>query len=241
MEILTRSSFRSIFLFTPKELKRFYVRDFYLKKAIDDFRVLYIDNHIVINSRKNLAFYDGKLHLSPSALENMHESCISKQYLNLRVKHAHYYRRSNHGAVYKKSIEPIPITRSLDSLSIEELVSLGCNDEELPMTFGRMLSIHMKNNQLSNDDLADLTGISSKTVGRLRKDESRPKIETAVAICLAMKLYPWDSKYLIKLAGYNLETFIIYNRLITLYFNEGLSACNSFLTRNGKPPLTNKF
>ena len=101
MEILTRSSFRSIFLFTPKELKRFYVRDFYLKKAIDDFRVLYIDNHIVINSRKNLAFYDGKLHLSPSALENMHESCISKQYLNLRVKHAHYYRRSNHGEFIK--------------------------------------------------------------------------------------------------------------------------------------------
>ena len=36
MEILTRSSFRSMFLFTPKELKRFYVRNFYLKKAIDD-------------------------------------------------------------------------------------------------------------------------------------------------------------------------------------------------------------
>lgn len=33
-----------------------------------------------------------------------------------------------------------------------------------------------------------------------------PKIETAVAICLAMKLYPWDSKYLIELVGYNFES-----------------------------------
>lgn len=68
-----------------------------------------------------------------------------------------------------------------------------------------------------------------------------PKIETAVAICLAMKLYPWDSKYLIELVGYNLETFVIYNRLITLYYKEGLPACNDFFKRNGRPLLTNKF
>lgn len=242
MEISIRNSLKRIFLFTPKEVKRFYAQNSYFKKAIDNLSVLYIDNHIVINSSENLTFYDGKIHLSQSALENIRNSCISKKHLAPHVRYAHYRNAHYSGSAYRKSRYSNPIiVKSLDSLSIEELVSLGCNGEELPMTFGRMLSVHMRNNKLSNDDLADLVGISSKTVGRLRRDESRPKIETAVAICLAMKLYPWDSKYLIELAGYNLEAFVIYNRLITLYYNEGLPACNSFLKRNGKPPLTNKF
>ena len=242
MEISTRNSLRRMFLFTPKEVKRFYAQNFYLKKAIDNFSVLYIDNYIVINSRENLTFYHGKIHLSQSALENIRDSCISKKHLASHTRYAHYRNARYSGPAYKRSRFSNPIiVKSVDSLSIEELVSLGCNCEKLPMTFGKMLSIHMKNNQLSNDDLADLVGISSKTVGRLRRDESRPKIETAVTICLAMKLYPWDSEYLIELAGYNLESFVIYSRLIMLYHNEGLPACNAFLKRNGQSPLTNKL
>ncbi len=151
MEISIRNSLKRIFLFTPKEVKRFYAQNFYFKKAIDNLSVLYIDNHIVINSSENLTFYDGKIHLSQSALENIRNSCISKKHLAPHVRYAHYRNAHYSGSAYRKSRYSNPIiVKSLDSLSIEEL--------------------------------ADLVGISSKTVGRLRRDENRPKIETAVAI-----------------------------------------------------------
>jgi len=131
----------------------------------------------------------------------------------------------------------------IDTISQEEFMKIVNDSSEPPYDFGKMLSYYMKEKNVTEEGLSELTGISDRTIRRMKRNDpnSRPKLENIVAVCIALHLYPHKSIMLINAAGYyfrNTSKDKIYQFLIDSAYNKNVDECNEFLIRMGYEPLT---
>lgn len=100
----------------------------------------------------------------------------------------------------------------------------------------------MNATSITVEKLAELTGISPKTIQRMRTDDTyTPSLQYVCAICIALHLFPQVSCKLISLAGLsfknnhddNLYSLLIYTQSYETVYN-----CNEFLVRHNATPLT---
>lgn len=113
-----------------------------------------------------------------------------------------------------------------------------------PYTFSGALAFYMKRSKVSEKYLSDLTGISERTLSRMRTDLSyMPSTEYVIAICIALQLYPFESYFLIELSGRKLRKDrhldCIYHMLLNVEDSLSVANCNDFLIRHNLPSLTN--
>lgn len=112
---------------------------------------------------------------------------------------------------------------------------------DLPDDFGGLLQTFISASKKSQEEVAFEADMSVRNLSRLIKNKQQPKLETVVALCISLHLFPLFSEYLISSAGYSLRNSaegIAYKLLINQFYMENLHFCNDLLRRIGLDPLT---
>lgn len=110
--------------------------------------------------------------------------------------------------------------------------------------FGDLLSFYMKENGIDEIDLELASGVSERTIRKMKKDEEyEPNIETVLCISFAMHIGPVDTYRLLALAGRvlrNNKKHNLYRLLVEHKEINDLDTCNKILKRAGYQELTPK-
>ena len=97
---------------------------------------------------------------------------------------------------------------------------------------------------MTNERLAELSLLSSKTIQRLRADpDHNCDLDTAAALCFGLQLHPHISEYLIEKAGHKLKVGqkgVTYAHLLATRYKCSIHEVNEYLEIAGYPPLSGK-
>jgi len=130
----------------------------------------------------------------------------------------------------------------IDTINKEEFLNIISGGSEPPNDFGAMLSYFMEKKEITEEGLAELTGLSDRTIRLMKWNaDSRPELANIVAVCIALHLYPHESIKLINAAGYffrNNKKDNTYQFLIDSAYNKNVHECNRFLESMNLDPLT---
>lgn len=129
--------------------------------------------------------------------------------------------------------EKVEVKVIFGSISESETQVGGLNDEP----FSDALDRYMKETDVNNTLLSQITGININTVSRLRGGKREPNVRQIVSICVALKLPQEKGFHLLKSAGIELnrsKEHRMYNRFISVCGTSDLTIekCNRILTIN---------
>lgn len=132
---------------------------------------------------------------------------------------------------------------SLDRMSRRDYINTFFGGKNPPNDYlANALTYLMDEMDIKEVDLAETTGLSEKTIQRMRNEiDYRPDIRTVVAVCIGLNLYPKFSNLLLQLAGIfprNTDEDRAYMFLINHYYDATVEECNDFLIRLNIKPLT---
>lgn len=117
--------------------------------------------------------------------------------------------------------------------------------ESLPRTFSGSLDELIKWRGVEEGDLARAVDLSTKTIRRLRTDESySPTMETVMKLCIGLQLHPILSGHLLSTAGITFrprEPDITYQLLLSTYYTYSLDVCSQVLVELGLQPLNEDY
>ncbi len=115
---------------------------------------------------------------------------------------------------------------------------------DIPYNFNKALVYLMQKKKITVSKLANETGLSDKTIQRLRTSDMPHSIETVIILCVGLHLGVFTSQILIELAGYKLldtELHHAYYCCILCSPQCTVEECNYFLLRLGFKPLNNLY
>ena len=226
----------------PKDLVlSYYDRRPDFRRAIDSGKYIYIDGFFVLrpigiflleqNIDVHAFFRSKKLFGEKNGLTAF---CLCEEYLFVerkpRADEIYHSAKEYKG----KRIAHAEKIASIDTISEEmfrNIISGG--GQEPPLNFCGMLSFFMEQKKVTEEGLAELTGISDRTIRRYKNDEGeRPTLENVVAIGIALHLFPHQIVNLLGAAGYQLRKTPkerAYQYLIDAAYNNTVYECNMFL------------
>lgn len=160
-------------------------------------------------------------------------------------------------STFDSALKTLDIHRNYLYISDHSILDINTNniknyigDINKKPTFGHRFKLLMHDAQISVERLSELSGIPSKSIQRMRNNETdRIKLANLVAVAIALNLPYQDSINLIQFAGYNLRDYIEIELIYDLFlkYSSQLSTsqspnkihnCNIILKRLGFPPLT---
>lgn len=107
----------------------------------------------------------------------------------------------------------------------------------LPDTFPETLSMLMTQSGITEENLEERSGISVRTISRLRREErSNYSMDQVIALCVALQLPPWLSTELLDRAGLLLrrtKQHRAYRLILDCMFMDTLDTVQSFLRASG--------
>lgn len=111
-------------------------------------------------------------------------------------------------------------------------------------TFGNALREAMRMQKVTEDELAEYTGISVKTISRYKNNpDARPDLATVTLLCLALKLEPEISDVLLKFSG-NLIPYdpdvTFCRELIREKHTYSIDQIDQYLVEQGASPLSKR-
>ena len=241
------------YIFSATEVLHFYLNSKSFRKNIDSGRYIYIDGRIVLKHKKCIKVNEeGRLSLKRLPDEELALYCLKKEYHYSRpVRHSYPACNRHNRRAFKASIPKAVVTfeqaqkiNSSRDLTADNLVIfLGGGGGDLPFSFSVALTQYMDESGVTVECLAEETGLSEKTIQRLRNNpDIQPSIETVIAICVGLHLDPYRGEMLLHLAGYTLtnkKRDRIYKVFIGFAYKDTVLECNNALIRCGLKPLTN--
>ncbi len=218
-----------------------YQRDSNFRECIGSGLYQYIDDHFCRVDARYVYRRNGALHLTSYAKAHMDECCLV---FSLRSTGPEYIYRQ--GILQKETVGN-HTAADFDG---------NCNDTDFYMTAQRIseimsdlpgspcgtLKAHMDRRKITVETLVAKSGVSEKTIKRLRSDpEYTPTKRNAVAICIGLQLEPmlqrdWMSKLGIVLTSSTTDIF--YELLMGSLYKQPLSVFNEKLQEHGYPPLS---
>lgn len=130
----------------------------------------------------------------------------------------------------------------IHSISKEAFCGIVGGGQDPPNNFRDSLVFFMDMKGLTEEELEELTGISVRTIRRMRNEEDyQPSLEYVIAICIGMHLRPSESNHMLFTAGYHLRLSPkerAYQYLLDAAYNFSVYECNVFLKRMSFEPLT---
>ncbi len=109
-------------------------------------------------------------------------------------------------------------------------------------TFGKCLKVYLKRDGITQAKLAEAVNVSDNTISRICTDRYIPPLQLAVAICIALHLYPYESDYMLDLAGHSLNgaspEIAVYKLILNIFYLKEVEECNAFLEEYGLKTLT---
>lgn len=113
--------------------------------------------------------------------------------------------------------------------------------KDLPTDFGGTLKGLMKWRNVNNQELSDLTNLGLEAISKIRNNKTEPTLESVIAICVALKLPPVLSRYLIGLTGRSLRTSnkkeMLYEIILSSTASWTVSKCNDLLVKHNYKEL----
>lgn len=222
---------------------------------------LYVEKRVCINHPKYVQWIDAEASLTDYAREHQDECCLHlgifpKKTSDQRVNHrvtgirggSHlvlHQRQSCRKFRYYKSCPPIsqmPIQRL--TKGSRAVIVLA---ESLPNNFTQMLDKLIESKNMTEEDLAESSSLSEKTIQRLRNHEPKSvTLETVLQLCIGLHLHPILSEYLLRAAGQHfMDTRLhtMYKFLLYTCYDYSVETCNDLLESQGFPVLgkTKKF
>ena len=111
---------------------------------------------------------------------------------------------------------------------------------DIPSSFCGTLDYHIKRRNYTNEKMEERSGISSRMIQEYRnKKDSKPTLQSVLALCIGLNLHPSFSYDMISKAGYNIMTAseenLIYRYLIDNHHMENIYMWNEKLHDAGIP------
>ena len=110
----------------------------------------------------------------------------------------------------------------------------------LPYDFGNALKLLMEEREITVEQLAETSGLSEKTISRLRSGENKPSLPTVIAICIGLSLDPFIAEQLVNIAGYSLggkKADRAFKLILGVAYSITVFDANDFLKKMGLPIL----
>lgn len=133
-----------------------------------------------------------------------------------------------------------PLTQAHIEIFAERLKSVNALAKKMPRDLSEMIKKLMKDKGIKEEDLAARSGLSEKTIQRLRNQKIVPTIETMMQLCIGLQLDPILSEYLMQAAGVRFmdsELHRAYKVLLDTYYLYSVEYCNSLLKDQKLPTL----
>lgn len=113
--------------------------------------------------------------------------------------------------------------------------------ESLPTNFTQMLDKLIESKNVTEENLAEESNVSVKTIQRLRHhDPKGVTLEKILQICIGLHLHPILSEYLLRAAGQHFmdtKLHTMYKFLLYTCYNGSVEECNELLKKQGFPAL----
>ncbi|KRN88706.1 helix-turn-helix domain-containing protein [Ligilactobacillus ceti] len=182
-----------------------------LKKQVEQGKYLFVDNHLVYNSKKYLQSTDDGLELTSYALSHMDECCIK---FKLNIVKSKYISIDNVCFLSRSvdslyTFEAVACDEQFENMSDEEQGQLLKNEIQEEMKIANELTNNPKQvikrllqwREMSQVELSSFSEIDTETISRIVNGKTNPKIETVVRLCLALKLSPTISTRVLDIFG----------------------------------------
>lgn len=229
--------------FSPEDVLSAFISSPQFRKIIMTGKYVYIDGYIVVNSPECLRLQRRQVRVHQVALSNPDVYLLQKKSITV------YDEDSDSEKVYTLIAEAAKVdsVKKFDKDTIALVIGYGDGDsgEDPPRSaLNRTMRKEMSIRGITEEWLAEESGISVKTVQRMRNDsEYRPSLQSIVAVCLGMHLNPYNSLNLLDVAGYRLTDLTIeriYLSLVTTAYQTSMKEINDALKRLGYPTFVDK-
>lgn len=216
--------------------------------------LIYVDSHVCVNNPKYvLRNDDGGYEMTEYGRLHLDECCLA---FELTIKHANkyseqfykecvLYRDVNSGLHFEAKFSPENSKSAVDKAKAISELNKEITDllATLPKVFSVSLVKIMEWAEISVEELAESSKLSSKTIQRLRTQaDYNVNMKTVVAICIGMHLHPLLSNHLIESAGlsfrYVVPEHATYQFFITGYYGQSIDECNAILHAQGFKSLS---
>ncbi|MBL4937789.1 M48 family metallopeptidase [Clostridium sp. YIM B02515] len=167
------------------------------RKIIDSGKVVYLDGHLCINRPEYIHIDDiGIAHMSSYALDHVDECCLL---FNVGYTYeSKYHDQANYSYFLTKAVlQPSGVEYSFvmtdyNRALLEQIQNAPKQSNAMrryPGSFAETLVQLMKEQKMSNKELANASLVGEKTIQRLRNDEEySTTIQSVLGLCIGLKL-----------------------------------------------------
>ena len=220
-------------------------------KIMDSRKYVYVDSHFCINDVRYVRITkDGIYEMTDYAYLHMDECCLKfnirlkdkKKELDFSIFNEYILNRGRSPITeveidFVEYLEKPCAKENTPNYTLEISEKITDIFKELPPYFSKSFNYHRIRKNITQEKLEEYSLVSVSTIKRLEKDiEYKTNLETIMAICIGMKLYPAFSFDLIEKA--NCEKFNrvspqhnAYFMILQYKYHWSIHECNEFLEK----------
>lgn len=211
-------------------------------------RYAYVEKHFCLNQPKYIDWSKTIATLTPYAREHEDECCL--QFVTMVIGGwASDQNRDNpaFGFMTQPTVTAPEYRDSPEKVHghvlqfADDLQAVQSLAEELPHNFPKMLNKLISAKGVKEEDLAEASSLSEKTIQRLRHHEQKSiELDTIVQLCIGLHLHPILSGYLLRAAGHRFSDTNLHNAYKFLLYScypYSVEECNVLLKSQGYDPL----
>lgn len=203
----------------------------------------YIDGHYCLSESKYVYRRSGELHLTSYAKRHMDECCLVFTIKGGRIDYTY-----KEGTLQKEVITAGDRTEysEIQPASFDFMAEANRLSEilfSLPASSSETLKKHMERRGITVDGLIAKSGVSGRTIHRLRNNPTfKTSRNNVFAICIGLQLEPALQKDLLQKFGIMFTKSpedVLYEMMLCTMYRQPLSLFNRRLQEFGFPPLSN--
>lgn len=218
-------------------------------------RFIHAGGMMVINDPKYVSIKNERAELTEYALAHVDECClvfdrttrVSTQYDDSFYRICFLCRDANSKSFVEAKFNPKEGKNEDVQKRAREMATIAAEAKRVadilagvPSSFCGALDYHIKRRKYTNEKVEERTGISSRMIQDYRnKNDSKPTLQSVLALCIGLNLHPSFSYDLIAKAGHNImipsEEFLVYRYLIDHHHMENIYMWNEKLQDAGIP------
>lgn len=232
--------------YSPVQLLDRYAESAEFRKCVDTGKYVFAEGRMVLRSPDCIEVAAGRISIKDSIRSKLEDYCI-------HVERSRRYRsgvmpKKRSGVRYKMHARPggfiveIKNAGKFSEVSVKDwtrLIATG-GGGNLPYDFGDALKLLMEEREITVEQLAETSGLSEKTISRLRSGENKPSLPTVIAICIGLSLDPFIAEQLVNIAGYSLggkKADRAFKLILGVAYSITIFDANDFLKKMGLPIL----
>ena len=208
-----------------------------------------VDDKFCIKSDKYIVVDENTFHLSKYANDHLEECCMQFTYEYFIIRKEDTQQIDRVGAHFLFEYNVDILAKSKNSDFVENYLKFYKNTMNIgggvgggtTRNFPELLKHYMERNHMTEEQLSEDTGISVRTIQRMRNVDTHYKIGSVIAVCIALHLNPIESNEMILLSGnafQNTKQDWIYKNLLETAYKQTVYECNWILKSLGFKTLS---